>query len=133
MGKPLLTVSSITRAMRARELLQRHGIEASVERVPHSPGMGCGYGVFVPARTQEALYLVHGVHACMDRTADLALRDLLAAADNHIIIRARLERSQMIGLITNWTHQPFSPSATKNRAFATISAGTFIVRIAVRS
>lgn len=60
MGKPLLTVSSITRAMRARELLRRHGIDAAVERVPHVPGMGCGYGVFVPNRREEALSLLRG-------------------------------------------------------------------------
>ena len=73
MGKPLLTVSSITRAMRARELLQRHGIEASVERVPHSPGMGCGYGVFVPARTQEALSLLRGAGFAFPGGRDLSL------------------------------------------------------------
>lgn len=60
MGKPLLTMSSITRAMRARELLRRHGIEASMERVPHIPGVGCGYGVFVPARQEEARALLRG-------------------------------------------------------------------------
>ncbi len=60
MGKPLLTVSSITRAMRARDLLRRHGIEAYVERVPHIPGVGCGYGVFVSGRAEEALSLLRG-------------------------------------------------------------------------
>ena len=55
MERPLFTVSSITRAMQARDLLRRHGIQATVERVPHTPGMGCGYGVYAPGRAQEAL------------------------------------------------------------------------------
>lgn len=54
MERPLFTVSSITRAMQARDLLRRHGIQATVERVPHTP-MGCGYGVYAPGRAQEAL------------------------------------------------------------------------------
>lgn len=60
MGKPLITVGSITRAMRARDLLARHGIDSYVERAPHRPGVGCGYGVHVPAREREALALLHG-------------------------------------------------------------------------
>ena len=34
MGKPLLVVSSVTYAMKGRELLFRHGIRGYVERIP---------------------------------------------------------------------------------------------------
>lgn len=55
MGKPLIVVGSITFAMKGRDVLGRRGIRASVERVPHSQdARGCGYGLYVPARTDEA-------------------------------------------------------------------------------
>lgn len=48
MGKPLIIVSSVTYAMKARELLLRHGIRGYVQRVPRTAETGCGYGVYVP-------------------------------------------------------------------------------------
>lgn len=47
MGKPLLMVSSVTYAMKAKELLSRHGIRGYVERIPRTSETGCGYGVYV--------------------------------------------------------------------------------------
>lgn len=55
MGQQLIIVGSITYAMRSRELLFSYGIRAYVERLPRTPEIpGCGYGVFVPKRTEEA-------------------------------------------------------------------------------
>ena len=55
MGNPLIMVSSITYAMKSKEILSRKGFKAYVERVPHtSEDVGCGYGVYVPQRTEEA-------------------------------------------------------------------------------
>ena len=52
MGKPLIMVSSITYAMKSKEILSRRGFKVYVERVPHtSEAVGCGY---VPQRTEEA-------------------------------------------------------------------------------
>ena len=49
MGKPLIMVSSITYAMKSKEILSRRGFKVYVERVPHtSEAVGCGYGVYVP-------------------------------------------------------------------------------------
>ena len=48
MGKPLIMVSSVTYAMKARELLLQHGIRGYVQRVPRTQETGCGYGVYVP-------------------------------------------------------------------------------------
>ncbi len=48
MGKPLIMVSSVTYAMKSRELLARSGIRGYVERVPKTSETGCGYGVYVP-------------------------------------------------------------------------------------
>ncbi len=54
MGKPLLVVSSVTYAMKGKELLFRRGIRAYVERIPQMGEAGCGYGVYVPERADEA-------------------------------------------------------------------------------
>lgn len=54
MGKPLIMVSSVTYAMKGKDLLFRHGIRSYVERIPQSGGAGCGYGVYVPSRADEA-------------------------------------------------------------------------------
>lgn len=62
MGKPLLAVSSVTYAMKSKELLSRHGIRAYVERIPHTDGMGCGYGVYVPQRADEAENILRENH-----------------------------------------------------------------------
>lgn len=65
MGQQLIIVGSITYAMKSREILFNHGIKAYVERLPRTPDMpGCGYGVFVPSRTDEAEKILRdaGVH-----------------------------------------------------------------------
>lgn len=46
--KPVLVVSSITYAMKSRELLFMRGIRGYIERLPHTGENGCGYGVYVP-------------------------------------------------------------------------------------
>ena len=53
-GKELLAVSSVTYAMRGRELLFRRGIRAYIERLPRTAETGCGYGLYVPERREEA-------------------------------------------------------------------------------
>ncbi|HCA72403.1 MAG TPA: DUF3343 domain-containing protein [Ruminococcaceae bacterium] len=65
MSKQLIIVSSITYAMKSRELLFYYGIKAYVERLPRTPDMpGCGYGVYVPDRTDEAERILRreGIH-----------------------------------------------------------------------
>ena len=55
MGKPLIMVSSITYAMKSKEILSRRGFKVYVERVPHtSEAVGCGYGVYVPQILQRS-------------------------------------------------------------------------------
>ncbi len=63
MGKPLLVVSSVTYAMKSKEILSRWGIRAYVERIPKTEETGCGYGVYVPHRTEEAEKILrdHGI------------------------------------------------------------------------
>lgn len=54
MGK-LIMVSSVTYAIKGKELLNDYGIRASVERTPRkSSKQGCGYSLYVPQRTDEA-------------------------------------------------------------------------------
>lgn len=54
MNKPLILVSSITYAMKARDILFHNGIKSYIERVRHRENVGCGYGIYVPERTDEA-------------------------------------------------------------------------------
>lgn len=54
MGKPVILVSSVTYAMKGRDLLTRRGIRAYVERIPPSSTTGCGYGIYVPHGADEA-------------------------------------------------------------------------------
>lgn len=52
--KPFILVSSVTYAMKSRELLFRQGIKAYVERVPPTASSGCGFGVYVPQDPDRA-------------------------------------------------------------------------------
>ncbi len=52
--KPLIVVSSVTYALKGRDLLFARGIKAYVERLPRTRENGCGYGLYVPRRTEEA-------------------------------------------------------------------------------
>ena len=54
MGKPLIIVSSVTYARKGKEILFGYGIRSYVERIPKTRETGCGYGVYVPDRTDEA-------------------------------------------------------------------------------
>lgn len=62
MGKPLLVVSSVTYAMKGKDLLFRQGIRSYVERIPQSGESGCGYGVYVPERADEAEKILQANH-----------------------------------------------------------------------
>lgn len=63
MGKPLIVVSSVTYAVKSKELLMRHGIRGYVERVPKTEKTGCGYAVYVPdgADAAERILQENGV------------------------------------------------------------------------
>lgn len=71
MGKPLIVVSSVTYAMKGRDLLFRHGIKGYVQRIPKTENTGCGYGIYVP------------------NGADAAERFLI---ENHIRVLRRMEQ-----------------------------------------
>jgi hypothetical protein len=54
-GKPLIVVGSVTFAMKGRNLLEKRGIQCSVERIPRSAeNHGCGYGIYVPGDPDAA-------------------------------------------------------------------------------
>lgn len=55
MEKQLITVGSVTYAMKGKEILLRHGIRAFVEKTPKRAGnSGCGYGISVAGDIQRA-------------------------------------------------------------------------------
>lgn len=55
MGKPLILVSSITYAMKGKDLLMNHGISSYLQRIPRAQLQGgCGYGLYVPRNMDRA-------------------------------------------------------------------------------
>lgn len=55
MGKPIILLSSITYAMKSRDILFKRGIKAYVERTSSSSAVpGCGYSIYVPQGADEA-------------------------------------------------------------------------------
>ena len=56
-GKRLIVVSSVTYALKSRDLLFQRGIKAYIERLPRTRESGCGYGVYVrSARTKRSAF-----------------------------------------------------------------------------
>jgi len=54
-----IPVSSITQAMKGRELLERHGIDAALEKtVDHRGHVGCGYRIRPAAHFEKARALL---------------------------------------------------------------------------
>lgn len=47
MGKILITMTSITYAMKAKNLLNSMGVYCEIERTPKNLGTGCGYSLRV--------------------------------------------------------------------------------------
>lgn len=59
MKKELLIVSSITHALRGKELLERAGFRAQITRLPRGvENAGCGYCVYVNRDTERAEQLL---------------------------------------------------------------------------
>lgn len=55
MGKPLIMMTSITYALKGRQILTSHGIRSEIERTPkRGENHSCGYSLYVPQRTDEA-------------------------------------------------------------------------------
>ena len=55
MGKQLLMFSSITYAMKAKQILSKHNIASEIQRTPKNKNSaGCGYSLFVPNNIDEA-------------------------------------------------------------------------------
>lgn len=61
MGKPIIMLSSITYAMKSRDILFQYGIQSYVERTSRSTSVGCGYSIYVPNRTDEAEEILVGL------------------------------------------------------------------------
>ncbi len=55
MEKPLIMVSSVTYAMKGKQILNNAGIRCEIERTPkRDMTTGCGYSLYVPKNTDEA-------------------------------------------------------------------------------
>ncbi|MDR1892157.1 MAG: DUF3343 domain-containing protein [Oscillospiraceae bacterium] len=59
MDKTLIMVSSVTYAIKGRDLLRNHGIKAYIERTPNaSDRVGCGYSIMIFGNISAALQLL---------------------------------------------------------------------------
>ena len=55
----LIRLASITEAMKSKEILQRHRINSTIKRTPPTKEkFSCGYGLYVPYKTQQAISVV---------------------------------------------------------------------------
>ncbi len=51
----LIKLSSVTQAMKAKEILKKHGINSKIQRIPAKKGQGaCGYGLLINNKINEA-------------------------------------------------------------------------------
>ena len=55
MNRELILLPSVTYAMKAKGILDKHNIRSYIQRTPRSVAVkSCGYCVFVPKRADEA-------------------------------------------------------------------------------
>ena len=60
LGKPLIMVSSLTYAMKGKELLNRNGFNANLVRTPRRKNVeGCGYSIVVSNNVDDAESLLN--------------------------------------------------------------------------
>lgn len=58
MGSVIL-FSSVTWALRAQKILEKHGVRSAMKKIANSPKLGgCGYGLEIYGNTQAALHLL---------------------------------------------------------------------------
>ena len=58
MNKTLLAMSSITYAMKAKEILNSRGIYCEIERTPKNLGSGCGYSIRVKTDVKKVVEIL---------------------------------------------------------------------------
>ena len=63
MERPLIAMSSITYAMKAKDTLFKYGINSNVERIQKFNNNGCGYSLYVPKNIDKARKILseHGI------------------------------------------------------------------------
>lgn len=59
-----IRLSSVTEAMKARDILSQYKIFSSVRRIPVRGGAPCSYGIYIKTNLQKALDVLesHGIH-----------------------------------------------------------------------
>ena len=55
-----INLGSVTYAMKAKELLLSHGIKSYIEKSRRIGTLGCGYGVRIKDKKEEALKVLRG-------------------------------------------------------------------------
>ncbi|MFI3324974.1 MAG: putative Se/S carrier-like protein [Clostridia bacterium] len=54
MKEKLIIVGSITYALKAKDILLKHGIKSYIERNTKTREYGCGYSIFIPNKFEQA-------------------------------------------------------------------------------
>jgi hypothetical protein len=57
-GKSLIVVSSITYALKGKELLAQYGYKASVKKIRNFTKTGCGYGIYTGGDINRAIIIL---------------------------------------------------------------------------
>ncbi|MEE3427657.1 MAG: DUF3343 domain-containing protein [Ruminococcus sp.] len=56
----LIRLSSVTSAMRAKDILKKHGIYSKVQRIPAKRGQGsCSYGILLKNNIEKAVDILN--------------------------------------------------------------------------
>lgn len=56
----LIMLTSVTYAMKAKDILIRQGIRSDIVRTPkHNSPTGCGYSLYVPKRFDDAVSIIN--------------------------------------------------------------------------
>ncbi|MDO4731778.1 MAG: DUF3343 domain-containing protein [Clostridia bacterium] len=59
MDKPIIMLSSLTIAMKSKDILSYNNIISYVKRTPNSDkNTGCGYGLYIPKNLEKAIKLL---------------------------------------------------------------------------
>lgn len=61
MNKTFIAVSSVTYALKGRDILLKNGFKnVSIQRIPGLTQSGCGYGIYVDSNVDRAAKLLAG-------------------------------------------------------------------------
>ncbi len=68
----LIKLSSVTQAMKARDILRKHGISSKIHRIPAVKGKGaCSYGLLINNKLDKAVEILRNNNIKVTGRADI--------------------------------------------------------------